>query len=129
MLELEARVGLRSLLTGRLEFSVLRFVSPSVNIVKPESGAWNVVRLLESAKSARQMPEIQVSDGRIYLKNGQTKSAFFINAADITVSPQRGSLYVRFSGEPARSDRASRTTGLFVAKGTLSESNVDLDLE
>ena len=35
MLELQARVGLSSLFTGRLDFSVLRFVSPSVNIVKP----------------------------------------------------------------------------------------------
>src|SRR4029078_13714924 len=41
MLELEARVGLSSLFTGRLEFSVIRFVSPSVNIVKPDVGAWN----------------------------------------------------------------------------------------
>ena len=89
MLELEARVGLSSLFTGRLEFSVLRFVSPSVNIVKPDAGAWNVVRLLQGAKSARSLPEIQVSDGRIYLKNGDTKSAFYISTADITVTPQK----------------------------------------
>ena len=120
----------RSLFIGRLDFSVLRFVSPSVNIVKPESGAWNVVRLLQSATPARQsVPEIQVTDGRIYLKIGDNKSAFYIAGADVTVTPQRDSLYVRFSGEPARTDRSARTTGLFTARGTLSAGNVDLDLE
>lgn len=129
MLELEARVGISSLFSGQLEFSVIRFVSPSVNIVKPETGAWNVVRLLQNAKTARSLPEIQVSDGRIYLKTGQTKSAFFISAADITVTPQRDGLYVRFSGEPSRTDRSARTAGLFTGRGTISESKVDIDLE
>ena len=81
MLELEARVGLSSLFTGQLDFSVLRFVSPSVNIVKPDTGAWNVVRLLQGAKPAQSLPEIQVTDGRIYLKTGDTKSASRPNAA------------------------------------------------
>src|SRR4051794_26375880 len=40
MTELEASVRLTSLLMGRLDFSVLRFVSPSVNIVKPVVGTW-----------------------------------------------------------------------------------------
>ena len=129
MLELQARVGLSSLFTGRLEFSVIRFVSPSVNIVKPDVGAWNVVQLLQGARSARSLPEIQVSDGRIYLKNGHTKAAFYISTADITVTPRSDSLYVRFSGEPARTDRASRASGLFTASGTISENKVDIDLE
>jgi uncharacterized protein involved in outer membrane biogenesis len=129
MLELEARVGLSSLFTGQLDFSVLRFVSPSVNIVKPDTGAWNVVRLLQGAKPAQSLPEIQVTDGRIYLKTGDTKSAFYIASADITVTPRRDSLYVRFSGEPARTDRSARTTGLLVAKGTIAAGKVDMDLE
>lgn len=129
MLELEARVGLSSLFTGQLDFSVIRFVSPSVNIVKPDTGAWNIVQLLQGAKSTRSLPEIQVSDGRIYLKHGHNKAAFYISAADITVTPRSDSLYVRFSGEPARTDRASRASGLFTASGTISESKVDIDLE
>src|SRR6476469_4417186 len=61
MLELEARVGLSSLWRRQIDFSTLRFVSPSVNIVKPVSGAWNVVRLMQDAKSATSVPEIQVT--------------------------------------------------------------------
>ncbi len=129
MLELEARVGLSSLWRRQIDFSTLRFVSPSVNIVKPVSGAWNVVRLMQDAKSATSVPEIQVTDGRIYLKIGDTKSAFYIASADITVTPGRNALYFRFSGEPARTDRAARTAGLFTARGTFGGGNLDMDLE
>jgi hypothetical protein len=129
MLELEARVRLSSLWTRQIDFSTLRFVSPSVNIVKPDTGAWNVVRLMQDAKSATSVPEIQVTDGRIYLKTGDTKSAFYIGSADVTVTPGRDSLYFRFSGEPARTDRAARTAGLFSARGTFSNGKLDMDLE
>jgi uncharacterized protein involved in outer membrane biogenesis len=88
--ELEARVSLGSLFTGTLDFSTVRFIAPSINLVKPESGTWNVVRLLQDAKNARSVPEIQISDGHIYLKTGETKSAFYIAAADVTITPRRG---------------------------------------
>lgn len=129
MLELEARVSFSSLLTGRLDFSVLRFVSPSVNIVKPETGAWNIVRLLQDAKTTQYVPEIQVSDGRIYLKTGNVKSTFYIANADITITPSQNSLGLRFAGEPARTDRAARAAGLFTARGTFAGGNLNLDLE
>lgn len=129
MTELEARVRVTSLLMGRLDFAVLRFVSPSVNIVKPSMGTWNIVRLLQDATPGQSVPEIQVTDGRIFFKVGDNKSSFYIAGSDVTVTPRRDSLYLRFSGEPARTDRSARTTGLFTARGTLSASNVDLDFE
>jgi hypothetical protein len=129
MLQLQARVSLRSLWTRRLDFSMLRFVSPSVNIVKPESGPWNIVKLVQDARTGGSVPEIQVSDGRIYLKTGDTKSAFYIANADVTVTPRRDSLYIQFEGEPARTDRSARAAGLFKVQGTLSGGNLDLDLE
>ena len=129
MLELEARVSLSSLWTRRLDFSMIRFVSPSVNIVKPDSGPWNVVKLVQDARTGSSVPEIQVTDGRIYLKTGDTKSAFYIANANVTVTPRRDSLYIQFEGEPARTDRSARTAGLFTVQGTLSGGNLDLDLE
>jgi hypothetical protein len=129
MMELDARVRLSSLVTGRLDFAVLRFVSPSVNIVKPESGPWNIVRLLQSANKSEPVPEIQVTDGRIFLKQAETKSSFYITAADITIAPGRDSISLRFSGEPASTDRQSRTAGVITARGTLSGGNLDLDVE
>jgi len=129
MLQLEARVSLSSLWTRRLDFSMLRFVSPSVNVVKPESGPWNVLKLVQDARTGGSVPEIQVTDGRIYLKTGNTKSAFYIANANVTVTPRRDSLYIQFEGEPARTDRSARTAGLFRAQGTLSGGNLDLDLE
>ena len=53
MLELEARLRLSSLWTGQSIFPLYVSISPSVNIVKPDNGAWNVVRLMQDAKSAR----------------------------------------------------------------------------
>lgn len=129
MLELEARISLRTLWTRRLDFSMLRFVSPSVNIVKPDSGTWNILRLAQDARTGGSVPEIQVTGGRIYLKTGDTKSAFYIANADVTIAPRPDSLRISFEGEPARTDRNARSTGLFRASGTLSGGSLDLDLE
>ena len=130
MLALDARVSLTSLLTGQLEFATLRFESPSVNLVKQESGTWNLVRLMQDAKtSTGSVPQLQVSDGRIFLKTGLTKSAFYIAEADVTISPGRDGLGIRFSGEPARTDRSSRSVGLITARGALTGGNLDLDIE
>ncbi len=127
---LEARVSLSSLFTGTLEFSTVRFLSPSVNLVKPASGTWNVVKLMQDAKTtAQSVPEIQVSDGRIYLKNGETKSAFYIAAADVTISPRRDGIGIRFEGEPARTDRSARTAGAISARGELVGGHLNLDLQ
>ncbi|HYP06205.1 MAG TPA: AsmA family protein, partial [Bryobacteraceae bacterium] len=129
MTELQARVRLTSLFTGKLDFSTLRFIAPSVNLVKPHTGTWNVVKLLQDAKRAQSVPEIQVSDGHIFLKLDDTKSAFYIAAADVTITPRRDSLAIRFAGEPARTDRSARSAGLMTARGTLTGGNLDLDLE
>jgi len=46
---LEARVKLTSLLRGRLAFSNLRLVEPSVNLFKTDAGPWNIAPLLNQA--------------------------------------------------------------------------------
>ena len=54
--EMDARVGLWSLVTGRLEFSTLRLIEPSVNLAKPETGSWNLQPLLARAAASARSP-------------------------------------------------------------------------
>jgi hypothetical protein len=139
--ELNAAVRLSALMAGRIEFARLRFVEPSVNIVKPVNGPWNVVPLLQrtvsvnaSANVAR-LPELQVVDGRINFKFGDRKSAFYFTRADVVVAPrssEKGAFLVQFSGEPSRTDRAAQGFGEFTAAGRLltegPESRLEIDM-
>jgi hypothetical protein len=143
MPELEARVRLSTLLTGRIEFARLRFVEPSVNIVKPVDGPLNIVPLFARTVAARptgdvaRFPEIQVTDGRINFKVGDTKSPFYFLNADITIAPrssEKGAFLVRFSGEPARTDRGAIGSGEFQASGRIitaadREPRIEIDIE
>jgi len=139
---LQARVSFRSLFGGHLAFSNLRLVEPSVNLVKPEAGPWNVQPLLTRRGSTspghrHSLPDIQISSGRLNFKFGDTKSVFYIANADVDVFPdENGNIVIRFSGEPARTDRASQGFGRFTARGMLrsgatgeDELNLGLHLE
>ena len=142
MLELDAQVRLSSLIAGRIEFSRLRFVEPSVNIVKPAVGPWNLVPLLQHTVAAKtgaasaRLPEIQVSGGRINFKFADRKSPFYLTNADVIVAPrtsEKGAYLIRFSGEPSRTDRAAQGFGVFKAAGRLltgaGDSRLEVDVE
>ena len=122
---LQARLKLTSLVTGRLAFSTLRLVEPDVNLVKTEAGAWNIAPLLSGKPSAapghkHSLPDIEISDGRLNFKFGDTKSVFYVYNADVEVYPnQGGDIVIRFSGEPARTDRSAQGFGLLSARGLL----------
>lgn len=122
---IQARVSLFGLLAGRLEFSSLRLSSPSVNLVKVESGPWNIEPLLDRVSqgaSGRRhaVPDIQIRDGRLNFKFGDNKSVFYISNADVDVYPnEMGEVVVRFSGAPARTDRSSQGFSLLTARGLL----------
>jgi hypothetical protein len=123
--QLDLRVNPSFLWTGRLDFSRVRLVEPSVNVVKPDSGPWNLVALLQRkpgapGRQAPRLPEIEVSAGRLNFKFGNTKSAFYLSNADVTISPrfsEPGAFHVRFYGEPSRTDRPARAFGAFRAEG------------
>jgi hypothetical protein len=134
---LRARVSLSSLLRGKLVFSSLYLDSPSVNLVKMPSGAWNIEPLLShtspgngsggGGNSGRRLavPDIQISGGRLNFKFGDTKSVFYVSSADVDIYPnERGDVVIRFSGEPARTDRGSQSFGEISARGLL-HSNPD----
>jgi AsmA family len=125
---MQARVSLFGLLAGHLAFSSLRLSSPSVNLVRMASGPWNVEPLLDRASHGgsgrrRAVPDIQIRDGRLNFKFGDNKSVFYISDADVDVYPnESGEVVIRFSGAPARTDRASQDFGLLSARGLLRSS-------
>ncbi len=122
---LQARVSLVNLLAGHLAFSSLRLGNPSVNLVKMQTGPWNIQPLLDRASqpastSRRAVPDIQIRGGRLNFKFGDRKSVFYISDADVDVYPnQNGEVVIRFSGAPARTDRGSQNFGLLSARGLL----------
>jgi hypothetical protein len=126
---MQARVRWLSLLRGKLAFSSLRMDSPSVNLVKQQVGPWNIQQLLDhtsgmNARGSRNVPDIQIREGRLNFKFGDTKSVFYISAADIDVYPnESGDLVIRFSGAPARTDRGSQNFGELSARGILHFSS------
>jgi AsmA protein len=147
VLSMEARVRLSSLWTGRLEFSTLTLDDPSVNLVKPEKGQWNIIPLLQqtsysplngSGKAGiSHLPVIQVRSGRLNFKFGNTKSPFYLTNANVDISPRSGepgSFDVSFVGEPARTDRTAQGFGTLNCRGRwitsqTEESRLDLNLE
>jgi hypothetical protein len=129
--ELQASVRLSSLWTGRLEFSTVRFVEPSINLVKPDRGAWNLAPLVAGAASQTtvRLPEIRITEGRLNFKFGDVKSPFYLTGADVVVSPSAGGLNLRFSLAPARTDRSSAGYGTFKGRGRWAGGRIDLDVE
>ncbi len=131
---LEARVRIASLLTGHLAFSKLKLIEPSVNFVKADSGPWNVAPLLNRAAAADtgvqfSAPDIEISDGRLNFKFGDTKSVFYVSNADLEVYPnQSGELIIRFEGEPARTDHTAQGLGHLVARGSLRSGQKEDEL-
>lgn len=124
---MRARVRLTSLIAGKLAFSSLYLDTPSVNLVRTTSGAWNVQALLDrpsvAQPVARTIPDIQISAGRLNFKFGDTKSVFHIRDADLEMFPnERGELVIRFIGVPARTDRGNQTFGEVSARGLLRPS-------
>lgn len=122
---MQARIRWTSLFAGKLAFSSLRLDTPSVNVVKMASGAWNIRPLLDHRAQATEtrrgmIPDIQIRGGRIDFKFGNTKSVFYISDADVDVYPNgSGAVVIRFSGAPARTDQSSQSFGELSARGLL----------
>jgi hypothetical protein len=135
---LEARVSFLSVWAGRLEFSSLRMSNPSLNLSRREGGPWNFEHLLARGEAARsaaggRLPDLQIRGGRINVRLGDTKSAFYLSDASIDVTPpgaRGGEWRVRFDGEPARTDRPTRSFGRFAVRGRWRpDGPVDVSIE
>ena len=143
--ELNARVSLTGLLLGRLEFSSLELNDPLVNLVKTPNTQWNVIPLLQQgggsspSRAQSKFPPISVRAGRLNVKFGDTKSTFYFANANVDIAPRSGepgSFDIRFSGEPARTDRTVQGFGSLtgsghwiVSRGKESELYMDVELE
>jgi hypothetical protein len=114
---LQARLRIDKLLVGRIQFSSLRLVEPSVNLVKRSDRAWNIVELVERLRPPRGVslnvfPALEIAGGRVDFKFGTRKTTLYIADSNISVYPERsGKLYIQFSGSPARTDRAGNGFG------------------
>jgi hypothetical protein len=114
---LDARLRIDKLLRGQIRFTSLRLAEPSLNIVKRDDGAWNVVELVQRLAAPRRaplnlFPSCEISHGRVNFKVGTRKSTLYLADSDLSVYPERsGKLYLRFSGSPARTDRAGMGFG------------------
>jgi len=140
---LQVRLRADKLLLGQLRLSTLRLVEPSLNLVKRGDGTWNVVELVQRLSAPRRMPlslfpAIEVSGGRIDFKLGTRKTTLYITDSDLSIYPERsGSVVVRFSGSPARTDRAGNGFGHLrgtlnwhfspLANGSQLDADVNLD--
>jgi hypothetical protein len=129
MNELRATPRLRSLWTGRADFSSVVFVEPSVNLarghfVQPESPAGvksgvSILKLTESATLPSEFPYIEVRDGRINFKRDDLKSVFFFSDVQAALYRENGHLYMRFRGHPARTDRPLTGAGEVRVEGEI----------
>ncbi|MBV9404814.1 MAG: hypothetical protein JO211_05685, partial [Acidobacteriaceae bacterium] len=114
---LKAHLRVDKLLVGRIQFSSLRLVEPALNLVKGNDGTWNIINLMERLGAPRRaplnfFPAFEVSRGRIDFKLGSRKTTLYVSDSDVAVYPERsGKLYIRFSGSPARTDRAGNGFG------------------
>jgi len=136
---LEASLRFTSFFTGHFVFSTLRLDEPTVNLVKTQSGMWNVQEFMNgdsaaAAKGGGDLPDIQIRSGRLNFKFGDVKSVFYVSNADVDIyRADANSIGIRFLGEPARTDRAAAGFGSVSGRGLLksgtdSEAQLSLGL-
>ena len=129
---IDVRLQLKSLWTGKLQVASLRLNEPIVNLVKGNSGQWNFEPLL-SPRVVASLPRLEVREGRINFKFGDTKSIFYVDNVDLdAVAGSSGAANwdLRFSGEPARTDRPSHGFRRSVTgRGRWRPERVNFDIE
>ncbi len=114
--EIQVRPSFLALLGGKLEADSIRLTEPSVNIMRAAKG-WNIQNMLAGKL---RTPEIEVRNGRLNFKQGDSKSPFFLTNAlvDISALSPQGDVRIYFSAEPARADRGAQGFGAFSLRGS-----------
>ncbi len=132
----EATLRLGSLWRRRVEFSTVRFVEPSVNLVRNPQGRWNLADVLlhashvETAPTAQahagpapRFPYIEATGGRVNLKLGAEKLPFSLTDADFALwLPSPNQWKVRLQGQPARTDTNLNDPGILRLEGGLQRA-------
>jgi AsmA protein len=125
-----------SLWRRQVEFSSIRFVEPSLNLVRNAQGQWNLESLLMHAASvdaaptaqskpgpAPRFPYIEARNGRVNIKMGQQKQPFSLTEADFALwlpSPQQWNL--RVEARPVRTDSNVNDAGTVRLEGSLDRA-------
>ncbi len=134
--EVVATLRVSSLWQRPVEFSRVKFVNPSVNLVRSADGRWNLEGVLlrasqvntaptaqQRAGPAPRFPYIEATGGRINLKLGQEKMPFSLTDADFALwlpSPQ--TWRVRLEGKPSRTDSHIGDPGTVRLDGSLQRA-------
>jgi hypothetical protein len=136
---LDARIDLLALLRGRLEFSRLNLNDATFNLVKPPGAPWNFQMLLSQTSGVGHatsppvgpslpvipttLPAIKMRGGRVNFKFADTKSVLYFDDTDLEVAPDDGgTVELRFSGVPSRTDQGAQNFGHFYVRGTATPS-------
>jgi hypothetical protein len=130
--DVTATLRVTSLLRGRLEIARLSLSEPSLNLVRNNTGHWNLENLLERAdrtpvaptsKSKTEtrpgFPYIEASQGRINFKFGQEKKPYALTDADFAIWQDSENAWgVRLRAEPVRTDFNLSDTGTIRVEGS-----------
>jgi AsmA protein len=125
-----------SLWRRQVEFSTIRFIDPSLNLVRNPQGQWNLESLLMHAASvdsaptaqrqagpAPRFPYIEARNGRVNLKLGQVKQPFSLIDADFALwLPESQQWNVRLQARPARTDSNVSDAGTLRLEGSLDRA-------
>ncbi len=138
----EATLRLSSLWRRRVEFSTVRFVEPSVNLVRNAGGRWNLAGVLlhaaqvntaptaqRRAGPAPRFPYIEATGGRVNIKLDQEKLPFSLTDADFALwQPSPHQWRVRLRGQPDRTDANMTDPGELRIEGDLLQATTAEDV-
>ncbi|MDE1160615.1 MAG: AsmA family protein [Acidobacteriaceae bacterium] len=135
--EVDAQLRVSSLWRRQVEFSRVRFVNPSVNLVRNADGRWNLEDILMHAANVDaaptsqktpgehpRFPYIEATGARVNFKLGEEKLPFSLNEADFALwlpSPQQWQ--VRLVAKPLRTDENVGGTGIMRLEGALERAS------
>lgn len=132
--EVDARIDLFSLLTGKMEFSSLRLVDPEINFARADDGTWNVQLFLDRAP-AKSLPPISIRTGHVHVKFGDRKAVVYLGDTDAEINHSSdGRVRIAVTGEAYRSDRQAQGLSRFALRGsylpsTAGAGRIELDFE
>ena len=138
----EATLRPSSLWSRQVEFSTIRFIEPSLNLVRNAQGRWNLQSLMMHAASVDtaptgqrkpgpepRFPYIEATGARVNLKLGPEKKPFSLTDADFALwlpSPQQWR--VRLEAKPARTDTNVADPGTVRLEGSLERAATMADI-
>ncbi|MFP5250494.1 MAG: AsmA family protein, partial [Acidobacteriota bacterium] len=107
-----ANIRLLSLWRGRLEIGSVSVDEASLNVVRTESGSWNLTPLFHTAAvqpgtplHATALPYLEATDSRINFKYGAEKLPFSLINTDLSFWQEGPNEWrIRLRGQPARTD-------------------------